>query len=182
MMFWYGNGMGVWGGLLMTLSAVVLLALLVAGAVAAVRSVGRTTPRSAEDILAERFARGEIGEDEYHRRLDTLRRNRRPRPDRAKPAEEGDVTVRVREIMSGSVVTVASETPIKQAAGMLAERRFTAAPVVDGGSRLRWQVSVREGVVTIGDVFTDAAERHVVAALARAVPGVQQVRTVTHLH
>lgn len=33
----------------------------------------RTSARSAEAILADRFARGEIDDDEYRRRLDTLR-------------------------------------------------------------------------------------------------------------
>ena len=32
-----------------------------------------TSARSAEAILADRFARGEIDDDEYRRRLDTLR-------------------------------------------------------------------------------------------------------------
>ncbi|GDY33410.1 hypothetical protein GTS_50430 [Gandjariella thermophila] len=79
MMFWYGSGMGMWGGLLMTLGSVLVLALLVVGVLAALRYRGRVVPqaggasRPGEDILAERFARGEIDEDEYRRRLDTLR-------------------------------------------------------------------------------------------------------------
>ncbi|GDY30964.1 hypothetical protein GTS_25970 [Gandjariella thermophila] len=79
MMFWYGSGMGMWGGLLMTLGSVLVLALLVVGVLAALRYLGRVAPqaggasRPAEDILAERFARGEIDEDEYRRRLDALR-------------------------------------------------------------------------------------------------------------
>lgn len=32
-----------------------------------------SSTRSAESILADRFARGDIDEDEYRRRLDTLR-------------------------------------------------------------------------------------------------------------
>jgi len=30
---------------------------------------------TAEQVLAERFARGDLDEEEYHRRLDTLRRS-----------------------------------------------------------------------------------------------------------
>jgi putative membrane protein len=36
-------------------------------------SSGRTSRASTEDLLAERFARGEIDEDEYRRRRDLLR-------------------------------------------------------------------------------------------------------------
>jgi putative membrane protein len=40
----------------------------------------RTTPpdprTNAESLLAERFARGDIDEDEYHKRLATLQRDR----------------------------------------------------------------------------------------------------------
>jgi putative membrane protein len=39
----------------------------------------RQPRRDAEDILAERLARGEIDEDEYRRRRDALRNERRPR-------------------------------------------------------------------------------------------------------
>jgi putative membrane protein len=34
---------------------------------------GRARPATPEEILAQRYARGEIDDDEYHRRLDTLR-------------------------------------------------------------------------------------------------------------
>jgi putative membrane protein len=37
---------------------------------------GRRGPRPAADILAERFARGEIGSEEYRSRLEELRRHR----------------------------------------------------------------------------------------------------------
>jgi putative membrane protein len=66
-----------------------LLALAIA---AAVRYLGRDRrdrgvasppappppPPTAEQVLADRFARGEIDADEYHQRLDTLRRAARP--------------------------------------------------------------------------------------------------------
>jgi putative membrane protein len=53
----------------------VLLAAFVVLAVVLVRHLTRTSPtrHGAEDVLAERFARGEIDEDEYQSRRDTLR-------------------------------------------------------------------------------------------------------------
>ncbi|HEV8559940.1 MAG TPA: SHOCT domain-containing protein [Actinophytocola sp.] len=86
MMFWYGNGMSGWGYALMTISTVVFWALVIAGAIALVRYFGRTQPLSSppphrltpEQVLAERFARGEIDEDEYHRRLHTLHADAHP--------------------------------------------------------------------------------------------------------
>jgi putative membrane protein len=74
MMYW-GNGMGGWGMLVMTVGSVMFWALVIAGGVVLVRYLGarpsdrRLTP---EQLLAERFARGEIGEDEYQRRLSIL--------------------------------------------------------------------------------------------------------------
>ncbi|NMH97766.1 SHOCT domain-containing protein [Pseudonocardia acidicola] len=94
MMFWWGNGMGGWGWTLMTISTVVFWALVIAGIVALVRfsarggqarsapsvpSVPRPTP---EQMLAERFARGEIDEPEYRQRLDVLSTTARTPADR----------------------------------------------------------------------------------------------------
>jgi CBS domain-containing protein len=42
---------------------------------------------------------------------------------------------------------------------------------VYGGNR-RWRVAVHDGIVTIGDQFDDATDRHVATVLAEAVPGV----------
>jgi putative membrane protein len=73
----YGNGMGTGGWVLMLLSTVALWALLIAAIVLVVRTLW--APQSppggaaAEDVLAERFARGEIDSDEYHQRLQALR-------------------------------------------------------------------------------------------------------------
>ncbi len=85
MMFWYGNGMNAWGYVLMTVSTLLFWALVIAGIVALFRYLGRTqqttTPPARvtpEQLLAERFARGEIDGDEYRRRLDTLRSNGSP--------------------------------------------------------------------------------------------------------
>ncbi|MEV4133801.1 SHOCT domain-containing protein [Dactylosporangium sp. NPDC049742] len=79
MMYW-GNGMGGWGIVLMTVSNLLFWGLVIAGIVLLVRGVGRggqvdtssgqrSTP---QQVLADRFARGEIDEDEYTRRLQVL--------------------------------------------------------------------------------------------------------------
>jgi putative membrane protein len=80
---WDGWGWGGW--ILMTLVMVVFWALVITAIVLGVRYVaGGTNQRSrptsdtnrAEDVLAERFARGEIDEDEFRRRMTTLREHR----------------------------------------------------------------------------------------------------------
>jgi putative membrane protein len=83
MMWWYGPGMNGWGHGLMTLSMVLFWALVIFAVVALVRYLGRRERVSAarptpEQILAERFARGEINEDEYQHRLDLLTSGARP--------------------------------------------------------------------------------------------------------
>ncbi len=86
MMFWDDSGVGWWGHLLMIVTMVVFSGLIIAGIVALVRYVGRepepfqtrTAPSTPEEILAARFARGELDEEEYRRRLDVLRSDRRP--------------------------------------------------------------------------------------------------------
>ncbi|WP_328979584.1 SHOCT domain-containing protein [Streptomyces canus] len=78
--------MNGWGWFTMSIGAVLLWALLVTVAVLLVRSLNRTptspdvhtatpTPASApaEQLLAERFARGEIDEEQYRRSLAVLR-------------------------------------------------------------------------------------------------------------
>ena len=77
MMYW-DNGMNGWGFLFMTLIALVFLGLIVGAIVFGLRQTGRRPqimPPSDDprQILAERYARGEIDEEEYRRRLDTLR-------------------------------------------------------------------------------------------------------------
>lgn len=42
------------------------------------RSPQRPTPPTPEQLLAERFARGEVDQRDYHQRLDTLRDRSRP--------------------------------------------------------------------------------------------------------
>jgi len=84
MMWWYGNGMNVWGYTVMTVSMVLFWGLVIFGVIATVRHLGRrdrptaTARPTAEQVLAERFARGEIDEQEYHQRLNALRSGSRP--------------------------------------------------------------------------------------------------------
>ncbi|MFJ8199829.1 SHOCT domain-containing protein [Streptomyces sp. NPDC096152] len=94
-MMWYDGGWG-WGGwFIMAAFMVLFWALVIAGIVALARYFGgcrhqQSGPptqsgapgeqgwgnRRAEDLLAERFARGEIDEEEYKRRLTLLREHR----------------------------------------------------------------------------------------------------------
>ena len=82
MMYWNGGGqMAGWGWGLMATSMVAFWAVLIGVAIVAYRGwtgsakvpVPVEPERSAEQILAERFARGEIDETEYQNRLTTLR-------------------------------------------------------------------------------------------------------------
>jgi putative membrane protein len=86
-MYWYGDHISGWGYALMTVGMVLFWGLIVVGVVALVRYLGRSGQQTAapplvrptpEQVLAERFARGEIDEDEYRQRLDTLRAVGRP--------------------------------------------------------------------------------------------------------
>lgn len=78
MMGWYHDGTG-WGGwVLMTIFMVGFWGLVVFALIAlfrGTRSGGDWTPerRDPIQILYERFARGEIDEDEYHTRSAVLR-------------------------------------------------------------------------------------------------------------
>jgi putative membrane protein len=75
-MMWYGHGMGAWGYGLMMFSGLVFWALLAVGAVLAYRVLrrdGRDGGETAERILADRYARGEIDDEEYRRRMAILR-------------------------------------------------------------------------------------------------------------
>lgn len=70
-MHWNGWGMGwMWLTWVLILLAVVVLVIWLAGSM---RTPVRSE-RSAEDILKECYARGEIDKNEYQRRLEDLRR------------------------------------------------------------------------------------------------------------
>jgi putative membrane protein len=81
MMFWYGHDMGGWGYALMTIGMVVFWVLVIVGFVVLIRSmttnptVGNVPPQAGatpQQILADRYARGEIDDEEYTRRLKVL--------------------------------------------------------------------------------------------------------------
>jgi putative membrane protein len=86
-MMWYGGDGWGWGGwLLMTVVMVLFWAVVITAVVVGIRYLtgprptamhppGSGPPR-AEDLLAERFARGEIDGDEYRQRLALLREHR----------------------------------------------------------------------------------------------------------
>lgn len=77
---------GLWGGsILMTMAMVLFWALLITAVVLALRyllslsgtgSAPAGGSSRAESLLAERFARGEIDEDEYQRKLTLLHQHR----------------------------------------------------------------------------------------------------------
>ncbi|MGY3205917.1 SHOCT domain-containing protein [Streptomyces sp. TE5632] len=86
MTYWNSHGMNGWGWFAMSLGTVLFWALLITAGVLIFRSLsrasgpshlpaGRPAPEhpAPEQVLAERFARGEIDEDEYRRRLAVLR-------------------------------------------------------------------------------------------------------------
>lgn len=90
-MYWYGDHMSGWGYTLGIISMALFWGLLIVAVLAAVRYLGHgrregsapgtpsppEQPR-AEQVLAERFARGEIDADEYRERLETMREGGRP--------------------------------------------------------------------------------------------------------
>lgn len=77
---WYGDGhmMGMhWGWWIFWLVVVVFLVWVVArttgsGSAGAGQAPPPTAPRSPEEILRERFAKGELSEDEFRTRLQAL--------------------------------------------------------------------------------------------------------------
>ena len=68
----YGWHDGGWGVLWMILSMGALVAMVWAVFRAATSDGRRERPRDPEDLLAERFAKGEIGTEEYQDRMRTL--------------------------------------------------------------------------------------------------------------
>lgn len=77
--------------------------------------------------------------------------------------------MRARDIMTTPVTTVRPETPIKEAAAVLAANGFTALPVVDGDDRLI-------GIVTEADLVRDRVPRD---ARALCHPGEEMATVAT---
>lgn len=73
-MLWWHNGLSWWGWLSMSLVMVGFWAFVIWAAMSLFRSTGAPDggTREAKDILAERFAAGEIDEVEYRERLGVL--------------------------------------------------------------------------------------------------------------
>jgi putative membrane protein len=76
-MMYYGDHMTGWGWFAMSLSVVVFWGLVITAIVLLVRYLSQARqssppPRRPEQLLAERFARGEIDETEYRDRLAAL--------------------------------------------------------------------------------------------------------------
>jgi putative membrane protein len=83
MYYWNHHGMSGWGWFVASVSAILFWVLLVLLIVLLLRTMSRGSghPHGAmtslpEQVLAERFARGEIDEEEYRRRLAVLREER----------------------------------------------------------------------------------------------------------
>ena len=90
-MYWNGHAAGSWNWFAMSLGMLFFWALLIGAAFLLVRALGRARrdpgpgENSPGQVLAGRFARGEIDEDQYLRRLAVLRDSgppdgRSPRP------------------------------------------------------------------------------------------------------
>ena len=79
MMGWYvGDHMTGWGWVGMTLSSLLFIALLVGAGALLIRLAGQPghvteQHRSPEQLLAERFARGELSDEQFRQQLATLR-------------------------------------------------------------------------------------------------------------
>lgn len=72
---WHWNGMGVWGWIMMIAFWIAVVAV-VAWTVRSATGPGRPDPDQALRFLDERFARGEIDQQEYEERRTVLRNNR----------------------------------------------------------------------------------------------------------
>jgi putative membrane protein len=74
---YYHDHMNGWGWFAWSTSMILLWAILIIGIVVLVRYLDGTKrpspPSTPEQVLAERFARGEIDEAEYEQRLAVLR-------------------------------------------------------------------------------------------------------------
>ncbi|HEU5268110.1 MAG TPA: SHOCT domain-containing protein [Jatrophihabitans sp.] len=70
---WHQGWTSGWGWVAMLVVILLIVAVLAVAVVLALQVGSRPFVRRAEDVLAERFARGEIDADEYERRRATLR-------------------------------------------------------------------------------------------------------------
>ncbi|MEJ3748925.1 SHOCT domain-containing protein [Actinomycetes bacterium KLBMP 9797] len=78
MMYWFDHGAGGWGYAMMLFNMLIFWGLVTAAAVLLYRALRRgddTGLDAARRTLVERYARGEIDDEEYRRRLDTLVRH-----------------------------------------------------------------------------------------------------------
>lgn len=76
-MMWWHDDMSGWAWLAMSVSMLVFWGLVIWGVISVTRVAGRggeVSRRDPEDILRERFARGEIDSDEFEARREVLRR------------------------------------------------------------------------------------------------------------
>ncbi|MET8326301.1 SHOCT domain-containing protein [Streptomyces sp. NPDC005181] len=80
MMFWYDHDVSGWGWFAMSASMILFWALIITSAVLLFRALNRApehthpyTWPAPEQLLAERFARGDIDDEEYQRCLAALR-------------------------------------------------------------------------------------------------------------
>ncbi|MCH9730434.1 MAG: SHOCT domain-containing protein [Actinomycetia bacterium] len=91
MMFWYDHDMGWWGYAGMGIGMLLFWTLIIVGIVALIRLSFRTANTnnsaptlptthspSAEEVLANRFARGDIDETEYRQRMAVILSHTRP--------------------------------------------------------------------------------------------------------
>lgn len=80
MMYWNDGSAGWVGWVVMILAMVAFWGLLAWVAVSFIRAIGKVPQPGAsvapEELLAERFARGEIEEEDYLHRCEVLRRQR----------------------------------------------------------------------------------------------------------
>ncbi|MCZ4102833.1 MULTISPECIES: SHOCT domain-containing protein [Streptomyces] len=80
MMFWHDHDVSGWGWFAVSAGMILFWALIITAAVLFFRALNHAPEQppipagtSPEQPLAERFARGDIDEDEYQRRLAALR-------------------------------------------------------------------------------------------------------------
>ncbi|MGX6608475.1 hypothetical protein ACWKSP_41105 [Micromonosporaceae bacterium Da 78-11] len=86
MMYGYGNGMSGWVYLLMIVALVAIALLAAVGVLVLIRTMAATRRpatdlmrrQEAQRILEQRFARGEVDQDEFRMRADVLRGTGKP--------------------------------------------------------------------------------------------------------